>query len=479
MRTEDRNDTDAASIVRGIADELKAESGARFSKYSPEQPSVKQLQFINSNAHECLFGGGVGGGKSSGLLMAFLRDVHIPGYRGLILRKTMGEAKLSGGPLQRAKSWWYGRSDVHWNEENKTFTFPSGATLTFGYLDLEDHIYQYQGTEWHFIGFDELTHFEESSYFNLVLERQRRTLSAKDAGIVIRARSTANPEGKGFPWVTKHFVNPGHPARHYIASTLHDNPGLDIEDYLTRLDHLTPERRRRMVEGIWDPEPPATAIWKADYLQHVTTQELEARKDFKYVITVLALDPAVTSRDKSDDSGIVIISVGNDGKLYIRGDVTGKYSPNAVAQITKNTWRMIKPNSGHLRVRYESNQGGDYVGEMLKATFDPADSLGVVKGIPSRVSKEERAYPIAQQYERGNIYHVLKTREHPDGTIEHHNGLADLEREMLFWNPVLDKRKSPNRLDALVIGCTDLLPFIGKARRETTTVQRLNVARQD
>jgi len=44
---------------------------------------------------------------------------------------------------------------------------------------------------------------------------------------------------------------------------------------------------------------------------------------------------------------------------------------------------------------------------------------------------------------------------------------------------VLDKRKSPNRLDALVIGCTDLLPFIGKARRETTTVQRLNVARQD
>jgi len=478
MRSQNTGRDDAATSIRRLVETIKSNAGVKFSKYSPEEPSAKQLDFINCDDFEALFGGGVGGGKSSGLLMAYLKYVWYPGYRGIILRKTLGESKLAGGPLQRSKEW-FTNTDAVWNEDAKTWTFPSGATLTFGYLERDDDVYRYQGTEWHFVGIDELTHMSKDAYEWMVYQRMRRTAQDKEAGIVLRARSTANPIGPGYEWVTKHFVDPGDPTRKYIASTLHDNPGLDVEDYLKKLGNLSPEQQRRMIDGIWTPEPPATAIWKADYLQHVTTQELEARKDFKYVITVLALDPAVTSRDKSDDSGIVIISVGNDGKLYVRGDVTGKYSPNAVAQITKNTWRMIKPNSGHLRVRYESNQGGDYVGEMLKATFDPADSLGVVKGIPSRVSKEERAYPIAQQYERGNIYHVLKTREHPDGTIEHHNGLADLEREMLFWNPVLDKRKSPNRLDALVIGCTDLLPFIGQARRETTTVQRLNVARQD
>jgi hypothetical protein len=461
MLTQNRSSNDAVGELRSIADEIRTASGTRFSKYSPEEPSEKQRTFIFSEQHEGLFGGGVGGGKTSGLLMSYLRDVHVPNYRGLILRLTMGSSKLSGGPLQRSKEWWYNMPDMAWNEDSKTWTFPSGATLTFGYLEHEDDIYRYQGSQWHFLGFDELTHFKESSYEVMALERMRRSMADVQRGIKLRVRSTANPEGPGYEWVTKRFVNPGSPSRLYIASTLHDNPGLDIESYLAQLEGLSPERKRRMVDGIWDPEPPAAALWKLEHIEpfRVSNMQLASRDGFRYLFTTIGVDPAVTSRDSSDETGIVVVSLGNDGHLYVRADITGKYSPNETVELMKRIWRRLERGSGQLRIRYESNQGGDYVGEALRASFDPDDNLGLVKGIPSRVSKAERAWPISQQSEAGHIHHV--TVENMTGNISTKH-LDDLEREMMFWNPVLNKRQSPNRLDALVVACADLMPLMGR-----------------
>jgi hypothetical protein len=61
-----------------------------------------------------------------------------------------------------AKGWWIGRAQ--WDEKTKTFRWPSGATITFGYLENENDKYRYQGAELHRIYLDELTQFPESAY---------------------------------------------------------------------------------------------------------------------------------------------------------------------------------------------------------------------------------------------------------------------------------------------------------------------------
>jgi hypothetical protein len=438
----------------------------RFSKYCPEKPTKKQFSFINAENYEALLGGGVGGGKTSALLMAYLTYVDIPGYHGLILRRTIKSATYSGGPLQRSREW-FNNTDAHWNEAEKKWTFPSGATLTFGYIDNENDIYQYQGTQWSYLGFDELTHFCPDWYFYLVYERMRQNKELSEQGVKIRTRATANPDGPYFPFVMEHFVNPGSPERLYIPSTLADNPGIDAEDYLKRLANLPEDRKRKMIEGIWEPDPPKTAIWKMEWIERNKMRESEVseikiphmgeffkeERPFKYIGSYIGVDPAVTSRDKSDDTGIVLASFGNDGNIYVRADLTGKYTPDETVTVIRRLYRKLKEQGESVHIRYESNQGGDYVGTMIRTEFDPSDQLGLVVGIPSRLSKEERAMPLAQKYEKGLVKHVI-----PD---KGENPLYKLEYEMAFWNPVTDKRNSPNRLDALVVACHDMIRHTG------------------
>ena len=70
--------------------------------------------------------------------------------------------------MNRARQW-LANSDAVWKEADKRFTFPSGATITFGYLDSEDDVYQYDSSEFQYIGFDELTSFTEAAVHLSVL----------------------------------------------------------------------------------------------------------------------------------------------------------------------------------------------------------------------------------------------------------------------------------------------------------------------
>jgi len=133
-------------------------AGARA--YCPHDPTPKQAEFLALDCLEALYGGAAGGGKTDALLMAALQHVHVPGYAALLLRRTYADLALPGAIMDRAKSWLRPKG-IHWDEKNKRFTFPSGATLTFGYLDTEQDRYRYQGAELQFIGFDELTQFPE------------------------------------------------------------------------------------------------------------------------------------------------------------------------------------------------------------------------------------------------------------------------------------------------------------------------------
>lgn len=242
--------------------------------YVPHWPTAPQQAFLGlhtsprvrkDRVFEALYGGAAGGGKSDCLLMAAAQYVHVPNYAGLILRRTFQDLALPGAIMDRAISWWRPLG-VHWNGDRRTFRFPSGATITFGYMQHEHDHLQYQGSEIQFVGWDELTQFpRESQYRYVSLSRVRRG-SSRD--VPLRALSASNPGGPGHEWVKARFVGDieaGTPGMHpYIRALIKDNPHLDRESYLEGLRDLHPTVRAQLEAGDWrarDPGDYFRAYW--------------------------------------------------------------------------------------------------------------------------------------------------------------------------------------------------------------------------
>lgn len=200
---------------------------------------------------EGFYGGAAGGGKSDALLMAALQYVDIPGYAALLLRRTFKDLALPGALMDRAHAW-FGGTAAKWNDQDKTWTFPSGATVTFGYLEHEQDKYRYQGAELQFIGFDELTQFSETQY-RYLFSRLRRLTTAT---VPLRMRSASNPGGVGHEWVKQRFVTEEDPAkRPFVRAKLADNPHLDQVEYERSLMNLDPVERARLLAGDWSIRP--------------------------------------------------------------------------------------------------------------------------------------------------------------------------------------------------------------------------------
>ena len=149
----------------------------RLSRYLPHVPTALQAYFMGLREREAMYGGAAGGGKSDALLMDASQFVDVPGYAALILRRSHKDLALPGAIMDRALSWWRPFSQIKWDAGEKTFTFPSGATITFGYLATANDRYRYQGSAYQYIGFDELTQFDEDDYLYL-LSRLRREICA-------------------------------------------------------------------------------------------------------------------------------------------------------------------------------------------------------------------------------------------------------------------------------------------------------------
>jgi hypothetical protein len=235
--------------------EALAESYPPLQKYWPNLAKVSEPQalFLLLDDLEALYGGAAGGGKSDALLAGALQYVDVPGYAALILRRTFKQLSLPGAIMSRSKEWLRSHKEVRWSDDEKTWTFPSGATLTFGYLDAADDIYRYQGPEFQYVAFDELTQFQEEQYVYLFSRLRRRT----DIDVPVRARSGSNPGGVGHAWVQKRFpVSSKDPVRSeegrvFIPAKLADNPGLNPTEYRASLAHLPDALRAQLEDGDW------------------------------------------------------------------------------------------------------------------------------------------------------------------------------------------------------------------------------------
>lgn len=139
-------------------------------------------------------GAAAGVGKTYSLLFEFPRHIDNPEWGGVIFRRTSPQIRNEGGlwdtsmnmyPLLRAAP----------KESTLEWLFPGGAKLKFGHIEHEKNIYDWQGAQIPFIGFDELTHFSEKMFFYL-LSRNRST-----CGIDPYVRATCNPDPES--WVAK------------------------------------------------------------------------------------------------------------------------------------------------------------------------------------------------------------------------------------------------------------------------------------
>ncbi len=233
------------------------------------RPQKKQAEFMARGEYEALYGGAAGGGKSEALIIEALRQIDIPHYKGLILRKTYPQ--LSELVEKSKKYYPKAAPGAVFNETKHVWTFKSGAKIYFGSLQHAKDKEQYQGKAFDFIGFDELTHFTWEEYSYLF---SRNRPSGEGTRVYIRA--TANPGGIGHGWVKERFITPSAPlkpiteelkvlspdgeekrflkTRIFVPSTVFDNEELlrCEPEYLANLSMLPEADKKALLYGDWD-----------------------------------------------------------------------------------------------------------------------------------------------------------------------------------------------------------------------------------
>ena len=228
------------------------------------QPSDRQALFLSSCDDEVLYGGAAGGGKSDAILIDALglqqAAITRPGYRAILFRRSYPELR---DLIDRSRTLYpLALRGTEYSETSREWRFPSGAKVEFGYCESDADRFRYQGREYSYIGWDELTLYPTSLPYDFLLTRLRST----DPKIRTYCRATCNPGGVGHEWVreywrisddgsaTKHseLVGDRTFTRRFIPARLSDNPHLTGTGYRASLMRQSVQTRRALLDGRWD-----------------------------------------------------------------------------------------------------------------------------------------------------------------------------------------------------------------------------------
>jgi predicted phage terminase large subunit-like protein len=364
--------------------------------FCPEEPSITQRVFLRTNSLEALFGGAAGGGKSSALLMSALQFVDVPNYSAILFRRTYADLALPGAIMDRFQSWVTPFDEVRWNANNYTAVFPSGARISFGYLNNSQDYLRYKGAEFQFIGMDEVTEIRENDY-RYLFSRLRRPASGRLAQVPLRMRAASNPAPN---WVRQRFIIEGQETgRIFVPSKLTDNPGIDAQSYRQSLQALDPVERRRLEEGDWWSTTLGTLFERESFVvvdQHEVPMITSAARVVRFW-DLAATEPSQSNPDPDWTVGTLMLF--DQGVAYVldvrKLRAKGDKVEQLIAQTAYEDGRIVA-----IRMEQEPGSSGKALCDQYARYVVPGYDF---QGIRSTGDKLTRARPFAAAVANGNV----------------------------------------------------------------------------
>jgi phage terminase large subunit-like protein len=209
---------------------------------------------------------------------------------------------------------------------------------------------------------------------------------------------------------------------------------------------------RQEIEGELLEDIPG-ALWTHDMIDRLRVKLVDIQWD-KLLRIVVAIDPAVTAGEHSDETGILVVGLTDTAHVVVLEDLTCKESPAGWGNIAVKAYKRYKAD----RIVGEVNNGGDLVESNIRAI----DANVSFRAVRASRGKAVRAEPVAALYEQGRVHHV--------------GHFPKLEEQMCAWVPGVTA-KSPDRMDGLVWGVTELLLDQEEFPEYRATGQRVTISR--
>jgi predicted phage terminase large subunit-like protein len=363
--------------------------------YCPETPALKQTVFLRCNHLEALYGGSAGGGKSSALLMAALQYVDIPDYSAILFRRTFADLALPGALMDRFIQWVKPHDDIHWNGSNYVATFPSGARVTFGYLNNSQDYLRYKGAEFQFVGMDEVTEIREADY-RYMFSRLRRPKAGELSEVPLRMRCASNPAPN---WVRQRFIVEGRDnERIFVPASLDDNPGIEAESYRMALQALDPIERKRLEFGDWWASSLGSLFDRENF---VIIEESETpvwvSPKFVRFWDLAATEPS--PNNPNPDWTVGALGAFDQGVFYLLDVRRVRAKGDKIEHLISQTAEEDGPQVAVRMEQEPGSAGKNLIDQYARYVLPGCDFIG----IRSTGSKEVRAKPLAAAVANGNV----------------------------------------------------------------------------
>lgn len=261
-------------------------------------------------------------------------------------------------------------------------------------------------------------------------EFNKLDLSLRAKGADLKIMLVLNPTSR-LHWIWRDFFEEKREDTLYIHTTYHDNIDNLSPSFLKEAERVKSKDYLLYLhcfEGEWT-NGEAEALFKMEDIEN--SKSLQAEEDFSHV--VVAIDPAVSVKASSDETGLCVAAKGYDGKYTILDCFSIKATPKTWAERAVQLADLYKAD----KIIYESNQGG----LLVKETIENVSKNFKVEPVTATKGKILRAEPIKALFEKQEV--KLK------------KDFPQLEKEMLtFTGSPHDA--SPNCLDAMVWALTSL-----------------------